>query len=154
MAYCVQCGNQVGATDKFCGKCGAQQAVGAAAGAAPDPFQKISQRDAATLCYVPWVGWIAAIIVLATDRFRSDHRTRFHAFQGLYLFVTWLLINWVVVPMFAFPGPNPVRHIGGLLQLVVFCAWIFMIIKVRNGEDYRLPLIGDLADRSAREQHA
>jgi uncharacterized membrane protein len=152
MAYCVQCGNQVGSTDKFCGKCGAPQAVGT--GPAPDPFHKISQRDAATCCYIPWVGWIASIFVLATDRFRSDHQTRFHAFQGLYLFVAWLLMDWVIAPMFAFPGGYRVHYIGGLLQLAVFAAWIFMIVKVRSGEDYRLPLIGDLADRSAREQHA
>ena len=94
-------------------------------------------------------------MVLASGRFRNDLRARFHAFQGLYIFVTWLLIDWVVAPIFVFHGgPFPLGHLSGLLKLLVFAAWIFMIIKVRNGEDFRLPIIGDLADRSAREQHA
>ncbi len=152
MAYCVQCGNQVGSTDRFCGKCGAAQAVGT--GPAADPFAKFSHRDAATLCYIPWVGWVASIIVLATNRYRADHQTRFHAFQGLYLFVAWLLTDWVVGPMFAFSAPFSMRFVGSLLKLLLFCASIFMIVKVRNGEAYRLPVIGELADRSAREQHA
>ena len=158
MAYCVQCGNKVGDADRFCGKCGAAQAAAQTPpppqGPAPDPFQRMSDRSTATLCYIPWIGWIFAIVVLASARYRSDLRTRFHAFQGLYLFVAWLLLDWVVAPMFHFGGPFPLSHMAGLLKLGIFAAWIFMIIKVRNGEDYRLPLIGDLADRSAREQHA
>jgi uncharacterized membrane protein len=152
MAYCVQCGNQVGDQDRFCGKCGAQQAV--RPGPVNDPFANVNYRDAATLCYIPWLGWIASIVVLASGRFRVNHQARFHAFQGLYLFVAWLLIDWVVEPMFNFSAPFPVRHISGLLKLGVIVAWVFMIIKVRSGEDYRLPVVGDLADRSAHEQHA
>jgi uncharacterized membrane protein len=151
MAYCVQCGNQVGDQDRFCGKCGAQQAV--RPGPVNDPFARMNYRDAATLCYIPWLGWIASVVVLASGRFRENHQARFHAFQGLYMFVAWLLIDWVVEPIFS-SMISPMRHISGLLKLGVFAAWIFMIIKVRNGEDYHLPVVGDLADRSAHEQHA
>jgi uncharacterized membrane protein len=152
MAYCVQCGNQVGDQDRFCGKCGAQQAVRPAP--VTDPLSRMNNKDAATLCYTPWVGWIAAIVVLASKRFRTNHQARFHAFQGLYLFVSWLLIDWVIEPIFAFSAPFPIRHISGLLKLGVLVAWIFMMVKVRHGEDYRLPVLGELADRSAHEQHA
>ena len=113
----------------------------------------MNYRDAATFCYIPWVGWIASIVVLASARFRENHQARFHAFQGLYMFVAWLLIDWVADPVFS-AMPSPLRHFSGLLKLGVFVAWIFMIVKVRNGEDYRLPVVGDLADRSAHEQHA
>jgi len=58
-----------------------------------DPLSGISPRTASILCYIPVVGWIASIIVLAADRFRNDHRVRFHAFQGLYLFVAWLIVG-------------------------------------------------------------
>lgn len=157
MAYCVQCGNQVGEQDRFCGRCGAQQAPRPGPVNNPfgqgNPFGNMNDRNTATLCYIPWVGWIASVVVLASARYRTNHEIRFHAFQGLYLFVGWLLIDWVVDPLFM-PFPSPLRHISGLLKLGVFVAWIFMIIKVRNGEDYRLPLVGDLADRSAHEQHA
>jgi uncharacterized membrane protein len=164
MPYCVQCGQTVGSSDKFCPKCGTQQSGGGSSGttwasSAPgrvhDFWSNISHRNAALLCYIPWVGWIAAIAVLASDRFRGEKRLRFHAFQGLYLFAAWLMVEWVT-PMLAFPVSNvgfPVyRTVSQLLHLVIVGAWIFMLIKVSHDQDYHLPVIGDLADRSVSEQ--
>lgn len=113
----------------------------------------ISHRNAAILCYIPMVGWIAAIVVLASERFRRDADTRFHAFQGLYLFVAWLMIEWVISPAFYFSDGFPLHRIfTHILQLLVFIAWIFMIVKVSHGEKYKLPILGELAERSVTEQ--
>jgi uncharacterized membrane protein len=157
MPYCVQCGQTVGGSDKFCAKCGTQQS-GVAPGTdrVKDFWSNISHRNAALLCYVPWVGWIAAIAVLASDRFRSEKRLRFHAFQGLYLFAAWLMVEWVFTPMLAFPVSNAgfpfYRSVSQLLHLVIVGAWVLMLIKVSHDQDYHLPVIGDLADRSVSEQ--
>ena len=152
MPYCVQCGQKIGAQDKFCAKCGTAQK--GSRGAPPPHFMdSISHRNMILLCYIPWVGWLAAIAVLGSPRFRADNRVRFHAFQGLYLFVAWLLVEWVLSPMFGF-GRGPGFHVvPQLLHLVVFIAWVFMIVKVSHDEDYHLPIIGELAARSAAEQH-
>ena len=78
MPYCCQCGTMVGAADIYCAKCGARQAAGASSayGVPPPPQQDylsgISPRTASLLCYVPVAGWIAAIVVLASARFRHD----------------------------------------------------------------------------------
>ncbi len=157
MPYCVQCGQTVGSSDRFCAKCGTQQSGGTPrTDRVKDFWSNISHRNAALLCYFPWVGWIAAIAVLASDRFRSEKRLRFHAFQGLYLFAAWLLVDWVFTPMLAFPASNVgfpfYRTISQLLHLVIVGAWIFMLIKVSQDQDYHLPVIGDLADRSVSEQ--
>jgi len=165
MPYCVQCGQTVGVSDKFCAKCGTPQA-GAASGAystassaadrVQDFWSNISHRNAALLCYIPWVGWIAAIAVLASDRFRSEKRLRFHAFQGLYLFAAWLMVEWVIAPMLAFPASTVgfpfYRSVSQILHLVIVGAWIFMLMKVSHDVDYRLPILGELADRSVSEQ--
>lgn len=115
----------------------------------------MSPRTAAVLCYVPFVGWIAAIVLLASDRFRNDGRVRFHAFQGLYLFVAWLIIEWVVSPVL-WVGPwfgwGLPRLLEALLKLSVLAAWVFMLVKVSQEEDFRLPVLGELADRSVSEQ--
>ncbi len=159
MAFCVQCGNRVGDADQFCAKCGARQkaAAGAPAGGprpVPDPLAGISARTASLLCYIPWVGWIAAIVVLASHRFRTDAQVRFHAFQGLYIFVAWLMVEWVFTP-FGFLLGMPFHRFGAnLLQLAVFAAWIFMLIKVSHDENYKLPILGDLAERSVSEQRS
>ena len=161
MPYCVQCGQTVGSSDKFCAKCGAQQSgasseSASAANRVHDFWSNISHRHAALLCYIPWVGWIAAIAVLANDRFRTESRLRFHAFQGLYLFAAWLMVEWVVAPMLAVPSSTAgfafYRGISQLLHLVILGAWIFMLIKVSHDQDYRLPVLGELADRSVSEQ--
>lgn len=152
MPYCVQCGTPARQTDTFCAKCGARQAVSSSP--ASDPLAGVTPRTAAILCYVPLVGWLASVIVLASNRFRLDRATRFHAFQGLYLFVAWLIIHLFVAPFYGhFPGAFPLRHIiPGLLRLSVFAAWILMLVKTSQNEQYHLPVIGELAERSLAEQ--
>lgn len=163
MPYCCQCGSQVGGADRYCVTCGAAQAAAQpsargfqAAGFQPPDITSFWSRNASLLCYIPWFGWIAAIVVLATDRFRRDFEVRFHAFQGLYLFVAWLLVDWVVSPILRRSGYGfwqPMPHMGGgVLHLLLLAGWIVMIIKVRQHEHYRLPILGDLAERSVAEQ--
>jgi len=148
----------VGDADQFCAKCGARQhAASAGPRPAADPFSGISSRNASLLCYIPWIGWIAAIVVLASDRFRRDTQVRFHAFQGLYVFVAWMMMEWVIKPLllvtYGFGMPFH-RMASGILQLLIFAAWIVMLIKVSQNENYRLPILGDLAERSVSEQRS
>jgi uncharacterized membrane protein len=155
MPYCCQCGTQVGAADQFCGNCGTRQpgATAAPPRAQTDFMSGVSNRHAALLCYIPMVGWIAAIVVLASERYRRETQMRFHAFQGLYLFVAWLIVEWVVAPAGDFGFDMPFHRIATRgLQLLIFAAWIIMIIKVSHNENYKLPIIGELAERSVSEQ--
>src|SRR5580658_1605490 len=166
MPFCTQCGHEASGADVFCGHCGARQsAAGSSSGNAPpgnppprpnsppmqDPLAGLSPRTAAILCYVPAIGWIAAIIVLAARKFKDNHMIRFHAFQGLYLFAAWLMVDWVVGPMMRFT-PGPSRHIDLLLHAVILAGSIFMMVKASHDEAYVLPIIGELAQRSATEQ--
>ena len=145
MPYCTRCGKKAEPTDVFCRMCGVRQPVAATAAAAGDTF--LSPRAASILCYVPWFGWMVAVYVLASTKFRSQRDPRFHAYQGLFLFVAWLVVDWVVGPWFEFmPGPPlPVEPLFGLLFLGV---WIFMLIRTSRGDRYALPILGELAERS------
>jgi len=149
MPYCSQCGNQVATGDIYCANCGARQPVEDRP--AGDPLAAISPRTAAILCYIPVVGWIASIIVLASDRFRNDRQIRFHAFQGLYLFVAWLIVDQVLRPLFA-SLPDGGFPIHKVLQAVLMFTWIFMLVKASHNETYSLPIIGELAQKSAAER--
>ena len=158
MPFCTHCGNPSGPADQFCARCGARQTFvppsGTTGAKSNDPLAGIPRRTAAILCYVPLVGWVAAIIVLASDRFARDRDLRFHAFQGIYLFVAYLLIDWVLEPLLAFPGgPGRMgRFVVRLLELAVFAAWIWMLVRTSQNQRYSLPFVGELAERSVAEQ--
>jgi len=137
--------------DAYCGKCGTRQpgTPGATSSAPPPPMpnalQSMNPKTASILCYVPWVGWIAAIVVLASDRFRRDRAVRFHAFQGLYLFVGWLIADQVMRPLF---DGIAHLHIYQLIEAVLLGMSIFMMVKAAHEQTYSLPLFGELAQRS------
>lgn len=146
MPYCSHCGKQVRSRDAFCGQCGTRQPVNAAP---PEALERISPRTAAICCYIPGIGWVASIIVLASQKFRGDRTVRFHAFQGLYLFVAWLLNDWVLQPI---TQQVPHFRIHGLVGAVLFFMSIFMMVKAAHNEPYSLPLFGELAQRSVSEE--
>jgi uncharacterized membrane protein len=153
MPFCNQCGNQVSAADIYCGRCGAGQPTHAQAGPPPplrqpDPLEGLNPRTASILCYVPGIGWIASLVILASNRFRHDRQVRFHGFQGLYLFVAWLLDDQVLRPLFMrVPG----LHLHSLIQAVLLGMSIFMMVKASHDEAYPLPLFGELAQKSVAE---
>jgi uncharacterized membrane protein len=156
MPFCSQCGKPVDAGDAYCANCGARQPITAPFSGAPgqaferiSSLNRISPRTAAICCYIPGLGWVASILVLAAQRFRTNRAVRFHAFQGLYLFVAWLLNDWVVQPI-----SNELRHfpLHGLIEVALFVMSIFMMVKAAHNEVYSLPLFGELAERSVSEQ--
>jgi uncharacterized membrane protein len=116
----------------------------------PDPLAQMQPRTASILCYVPGIGWIVSIIVLAAERYRHDRVVRFHAFQGLYLFVAWLMADWVVRPMFdSFWMPR--LEVYRLVEIVLLVMSVFMMVKASQNEAFALPLFGELAHRSVAE---
>jgi uncharacterized membrane protein len=151
MPFCTQCGCNVTDADVYCANCGRRQSVPSAQSPPVDPFAGLSPRAASILCYIPTVGWIAAVVVLASRRFRGEKIVRFHAFQGLYLFAAWLMVQWVVHPVFL-GMPQRFIRIDHILEAILLVVSIFMIVKTSDGEPYVLPIIGELAQRSAAEQ--
>ena len=123
---------------------------GAPTGAGPTaPGNTIRPHIAAMLCYLPGLGWIAAVIFLTLDPYRMDRYVRFHAFQGLYLTVVWVLAR-----VFFFPfavGASIFPFLGGvrrLVQLAVIVAQVLGIVKTLRKQQYRVPVLGELAEKS------
>ncbi len=159
MPFCSQCGNTVQDQDRYCPRCVSAQPQGATSAgtswgqpgtARRDPLESITPRTAAILCYIPAVGWVAAVGVLATARFRNNLDLRFHAFQALYLFAVHLLVQWAIRPVFQ-NLPGPVFRVDSVLLAIITGVGIFMMVKASQNERYSLPFLGDLAERSAHE---
>ncbi len=85
--------------------------------------------------------------VLVADRFRGERTARFHAYQGLYLFVAWMLVHWAIGIWLRLVFDHRFPF-DGILELGVLALWIFMLVKTSNGERFSLPIVGELAEKS------
>ena len=109
----------------------------------------------ALICYlgnlICALGLIYSIIVVVTDK--TNKLTRFHAFQSILLSVAGIIIAIVVnifVGIAAAADSGLLAMLGSLIYLVfaiaMFIAVIFAAIKAYQGQIFKLPIIGNLAD--------
>lgn len=96
------------------------------------------------------IGLIYSIIVVISDK--TNKLPRFHAFQSLLLLGALVVVGFVigfVAGMMAVAMNAPIFSMGfnGLFGLICLGLAIFMAMKAYNGEMYKLPVIGDLADQ-------
>ena len=108
-------------------------------------------KIAGLLCYVPcclgFVFSVVAAIVEKTSRF-----VRFHAFQSLLLHgagIVVLLVLWFLQVLLTIVGLGAVGMLVWLTQMVVVVALmavsVIMLIKANSGEEFALPVIGEMA---------
>lgn len=151
MPFCTNCGTSVDPSAAFCRNCGSAQPHPAAQ--FTEFLGNLNDRTASILCYIPVFGVIPAIVFLASHKYRGNGRVRFDAFQALYLFVAWLIISSAVPTLFlGFPGWGLEHILVLLVKIGLFGCWIYLLIKAAHEEQVRLPILGDLAARSATEQ--
>lgn len=99
-------------------------------------------------------GWITGVLFYVVE---SDDYVRFHAAQSVLLFGGLYLVDALLVfalrPLVATPGPGFMAGILGLastvLSLAGFVLWLVLIYKAYTGERYRLPVVGEFAERYA-----
>jgi uncharacterized membrane protein len=105
----------------------------------------LSDNVAAALAYITI---IPAIIFLVLEPYNRIPLVRFHAFQCLGLAVVafvlrlglmFLTFSWMLYSL-----------LSSVVGLVLFIAWIIAIFKAYKGEFYKLPIIGDFAEKQAR----
>lgn len=107
----------------------------------------------AMLCYMPICGisLIYSIIVLITDK--TNKAVRFHAFQSLLLTAAYIVGVFAIsiVAGVVSQVSGVLGGLIGLLPMLVIIAFlglmIFGCIKAYQGQNYRLPIIGDMADK-------
>jgi len=165
MAFCAKCGAQLNAGSGFCGACGAAasgQSVTTTTGAAVAPASSpagtasigMTNNVAGCLCYL--VGWITGLIFLLIEPYKNDKFVRFHAFQSIFLNVAVIAI-WIGAMIlstilafvtrglgFFIMGPLMMLVWLGVLVVVVVC-----MIKAYGNQQFKLPIIGDLAAKQA-----
>lgn len=94
------------------------------------------------LCYV--LGFISGIFFLVTEK--KDKFIRFHAMQSTILFGILFIAHLVFTGIFFWSF----YLIITLLQLVIFILWLFLMYKAYQGEKYKFPIVGDIAEKHTK----
>ncbi|WP_433968930.1 DUF4870 domain-containing protein [Tunturiibacter gelidiferens] len=177
---CPACHKEVSAQSAFCNSCGAPLAAagGASASASVPPPTNytdvppaystvppayvaappaatnsgLSENAAAAIAYLTI---IPAIIFLVLEPYNKMPLVRFHSWQSIGLCVAAFVLHWIItfaeIAMHFVPG---IVLLFSLMRLVIgmglFLIWLFIILKASKGEWYKLPVIGDFAEKQAR----
>lgn len=120
-------------------------------------FMALDYKLAAILCYTPILlcSIVAPIIWLKTEP-RANRQLRFHAIQGLAISVAAIafgIINSIVLGiLFSIVGIGAAQVLSlgsSLLSLAFLGVMIYGIYCVAKDQPFRLPVLGDIAERNA-----
>ena len=142
MAFCPTCGTQI-ADGAACPKCGAAAAGGGGATSGAG----LTDNMAGALAYVTI---IPAIVFLVLEPFNRKRFVRFHSFQCIFFAIAWTAL-WIVL---GFIGHIPFLGwatvlVWPLISLGGFVIWLILVLKAYQGQMFKLPVIGDMAEKQA-----
>lgn len=110
-------------------------------GSKASPLEKLNPNIAGLLCYIG--GWVSGIIFLVLEE--KNEFVRFHAAQSIVVFGTLNLISMLFGWL---PGTGGI--ITGVAAAFSVVFWVVLMVKAYQGELYRLPLAGEVAEVLAR----
>ncbi len=111
------------------------------------PQTGLSDNAASGLAYVTI---IPAIVFLATAPYNQNQKIRFHAWQSIFLHIAAVILWMAVIVVGMVPVLNLIDIVlAPLAMLGFFILWIVLLIQVFNGKNFKLPIIGDLAQKQA-----
>ena len=104
---------------------------------------------AGLLCYA--VGWVTGLVFFLIEK--ENKFVRFHALQSMIVFGA-LTVLQIAIAAFAgiFGILGPVLHlISGLVGLAILVLWIVLMVKAYQGEKFKLPIAGDIAEKNVEK---
>ncbi len=96
---------------------------------------------AGLLCYL--LGWVTGIIFLLIEK--EDKTVHFHAWQSIIVFgaLNILIVVFNFIPLLGIV-------ITWILSVVAFILWVVLMFKAYKGEQYKLPVAGDIAEKQVK----
>ena len=149
MAFCNMCGAQIADGTTTCAACAARVPAAPVAAA---PAGGMADNVAGLLAYITI---IPAIIFLVMEPYNKSRFVRFHAWQNIFLHVAaiglWIILMILTVAASVVPiiGHLIVMLLGFVVWVGLVVVWIILLIKANQGQMYKLPIIGDLAEKQA-----
>jgi uncharacterized membrane protein len=112
----------------------------------PPPLQEKSSTGldsnvAAALCYLAW--FVTGIVFLIIEK--DSKYVKFHAMQSTLLFLPLSVLQMVLwsIPILGW-------LIGFFLWIASLVIWLVIMFKAYQGEKYKLPIVGDIAEQQIR----
>lgn len=165
--HCTRCGTQLTDNSGFCQNCG--QAAGAAgagmvaqptvSGAAVVPNAHTSATAAlqpniaGLLCYI--LGFLTGIFSLVAEPYKRDPFVRLHAYQSIFVSVAAIVVRigfGVLLSIMPWSLWSLISMVSALVLLAFFLLFLLLMFKAYSNERFKLPVIGDLAERQAQGQ--
>jgi uncharacterized membrane protein len=111
----------------------------------------LDPKLAGMLCYI--LGIITGLIFFLIEK--SNDVVRFHAAQSV-VFSGSVIVLWIVLAILGIVVSTVSWTLGNLFSLLtlivwlgLFVLWVVLLIKGYSGEKWKLPILGDLAERMA-----
>ena len=144
MAFCPNCGSQMPAGATACPNC----AGGSPTASTAKPAAGLTDNIAGMLAYVTI---IPAILFLVLEPYNKRRFIRFHAFQCLFLCVALIVLSVALqilwhIPFLGWAVGILTWPLVGLAELIL---WIILLLKAYQGQMFKLPVIGDMAEKQA-----
>lgn len=127
---CLECEEELHTTERAQGKVGA-----------------LPRKTAGAVAYCTIV---PAIIFLLLEPYKSDRFVRFHSLQCLGLWLSLFVVGfamWIVGSVLGIIPMLAMLLLSTLIVLAAVVTWGLLIVKALLGESFKLPWIGELAER-------
>jgi len=149
LSLCPNCAAQMPETSAFCPGCGQSIEPPLLAKGSVGIFR---ENIAGALAYVTFV---PAILFLVMEPYKRNLFVRFHSGQCLLLWagaaLAAVVIRLAAVFLYAIPvaGPLFVVLTAVVAALFVMVMWLVLVVKALQGEMFKLPVLGDIAEKHA-----
>lgn len=104
----------------------------------------LADRAVAALAYFTL---LPAAVILFLPAFQKHRFVRFHAWQSVLLWGSFLVLSIVALLVSNVAAPMILLLLGILAVLGMLFLWMVLSVKAWLGERFELPLFGDLAAR-------
>jgi len=103
----------------------------------------MEENVASLLCYL--LVWLTGIIFYLVEK--ENKTVRFHAMQSILVFLPLTVLS-IIFSVLSWFIPF-IWVLGGLMSLLTIILWLVLLIKAYQGEKFKLPIVGDIAEKHA-----
>lgn len=104
----------------------------------------LDENVAGALCYL--LGWVTGIIFYLIEK--DNKFVRFHAVQSIIVFLPLMILIGIFQAILLFI-PFIGWVLSGLISLLTLILWLVLMIKAYQGEKFKVPVCGDIAEKHA-----